>query len=229
MIDCMEKSSLVDIHPMGLSGLLVTLGKTIDPALNQRVHALDQTLCDSAPPGWIENIPGYATLLVRFDPLLVESACVETWVRETMPSLPAYPIDAGRLVEVPVVYGGDAGPDLPDLARRHSLTAQQVVELHTAPLYHVYMMGFMPGFAYLGGLNLALATPRLEKPRIRVPAGSVGIAGDQTGVYPIESPGGWNLIGRTTLPFFDPSAAEPFLLRPGDRVRFIAAEVLDGA
>jgi inhibitor of KinA len=225
----MENPSFPKIGPFGLSAWLVTFGESIDPQVNQQVHALDRALCASALSGWVENIPGYATLLVRFDPLRVDAAAVEAWVRAAMPSLPASAFDAGKVVEVPVVYGGEAGPDLAELARRHNLSIRQVVGLHTAPLYQVYMMGFMPGFAYLGGLEPALATPRLEKPRVHVPAGSVGIAGSQTGVYPIESPGGWNLIGRTALSLFDPSAAEPFRLRPGDQVRFIATEVLDGA
>ena len=126
-----------------------------------------------------------------------------------------------RLVEIPVRYGGEFGPDLPDVARHTGLTPERVIEMHAAAEYLVYFLGFAPGFAYLGGLPPELATPRLSAPRKRVPAGSVAIGGNQTGVYPIESPGGWRIIGHTDAKLFDPSAAEPVLLRMGDRLRFV--------
>ncbi len=126
-----------------------------------------------------------------------------------------------RLVEIPVRYGGEFGPDLADVARHTGLTPERVVEMHAAAEYLVYFLGFAPGFAYLGGLPPELATPRLSAPRKRVPAGSVAIGGNQTGVYPIESPGGWRIIGHTDAKLFDPNAAEPVLLRMGDRLRFV--------
>jgi len=126
-------------------------------------------------------------------------------------------------VEIPVVYGGESGPDLAFVAAHTGLSADEVIRRHTAPTYTVYFIGFTPGFPYLGGMDVRLTAPRLETPRARVPAGSVGIAGPQTGVYPLESPGGWRIIGRTHLPLFDLSAQPPSLLSPGDEVRFVRA------
>lgn len=126
-----------------------------------------------------------------------------------------------RIIDIPVIYGGEAGPDLPDVARHTGLTQKQVVELHSSIDYVVWFLGFQPGFPYLGGLPENLATPRRAEPRVRVPVGSVAIGGAQTGIYPLETPGGWNLIGRTELPLFNPSLSEPVLLRPGDTLRFI--------
>jgi len=142
------------------------------------------------------------------------------FLRERLTGLAVEALDAPRVVEIPVCYGGDLGPDLDDVARMHELSPDEVVRLHSAAEYLVYMIGFMPGFAYLGGLPERIATPRRKTPRTAVPAGTVGIGGRQTGVYPLVSPGGWNLIGRTPVKIFDIARAEPTLLGTGDRVRF---------
>jgi len=131
------------------------------------------------------------------------------------------PLPAPRVVTIPTVYGGEFGPDLPFVAEQCGLTEEQVIRLHTRPTYYVYMLGFTAGYPYLGGMPKRLTTPRLPSPRLRVPAGSVGIGGNQTGVYPVESPGGWRLIGRTPLTLFDPSWEVPVLIRPGDQVKFV--------
>jgi inhibitor of KinA len=144
------------------------------------------------------------------------------FLRERLGGLDVEELDVPRLVEIPVCYGGELGPDLDDVARAHGLTPDEVVALHTEAEYLVYMIGFMPGFAYLGGLPAQIATPRRKTPRTAVPAGTVGIGGQQTGVYPLVSPGGWNLIGRTPVKIFDITRAEPTLLLTGDRVRFRA-------
>ncbi|MDU3078398.1 MAG: 5-oxoprolinase subunit PxpB, partial [Mixta calida] len=141
---------------------------------------------------------------------------LQTWWEESEAAVPE-----SREVAIPVVYGGEAGPDLDVVARHCQMTPQQVVEAHAAVLYDVYFIGFQPGFPYLGGLDSRLHTPRRDEPRVQVPAGSVGIGGSQTGIYPLASPGGWQLLGRTTLPLFDPQQQPPTLLRPGDRVRFV--------
>ena len=132
-----------------------------------------------------------------------------------------------RLVEIPVCYGGELGPDLDDVARQHQITAQDVIDLHSGAVYLVYMVGFMPGFAYMGGLPAQLATPRRATPRTAVPAGTVGIGGSQTGVYPLESPGGWNLIGRTPVKVFEIAREPATLLTTGDRARFVPISARD--
>jgi KipI family sensor histidine kinase inhibitor len=161
-------------------------------------------------------------LLVHYDAAVLDYPAVEATVRAAASAAAELAAAPPRRVEIPVTYGGEAGPDLDFVARRAGLTPAQVVGLHTGREYRVYLMGFTPGFAYLGELDERIETPRLETPRLRVPAGSVGIAGRQTGIYPLESPGGWRLIGLTALTLFDPAAAAPFLLAPGDLVRFVA-------
>ncbi len=215
-----------NILPLGDSSLLIRLGDGIELATNLRVHALDARLRRASLHGIVETVPAYATLLVHYDPLLVtaeqltEALDAElAVVHEAMDRKP-------HLLEVPVRYGGEYGPDLSFVASYHRSTPHEIVRLHVSREYTVYMMGFTPGFPYMGKLDDALVTPRLETPRTRVPAGSVGIAGAQTGIYPIDSPGGWQLIGRTSLPLFELSAPEPFLFAPGDSVRF-AVESLD--
>lgn len=209
-------------QPAGDSALLITLGTQIDLALNRRVHALARRLSAHALAGVIECVPAYAAVLVQYDPLRLDYAEVLAWAQAQA----ALPLDAAQLtprrVEIPVHYGGADGPDLLDVAEAHHLTPEEVVRIHTSADYPVYMLGFTPGFPYLGGMDAAIATPRLETPRARVAAGSVGIAGGQTGIYPLESPGGWRIIGRTPLALFDPLRDPPTLLAPGDWVRFVA-------
>ncbi len=168
--------------------------------------------------------PGMGNLSWFFDPERLDStaACthlLKRWHALCDKPLPA--VEAGRLVEVPVHYGGDAGPDLADVARHHRIPARELVRLHSEAEYRVFFLGFLPGFAYLAGLPEALHTPRRATPRTAVPAGSVGIGGAQTGIYPCASPGGWQLIGRTALRLFDPEAQPTTLLQPGDRLRFV--------
>jgi inhibitor of KinA len=160
-------------------------------------------------------------LLVRFDPLESDHAAVESLVLSCLEQLPSILLPEPALVEIPVCYGGDFGPDLADVASLHNLSSAQVIELHASTMYTVYFLGFVPGFAYLGDLPEQLITPRLPAPRKQVPRGSVGIAGNQTGVYPCSTPGGWRLIGRTAVEIFRPDRAQMSLLSIGDRVRFL--------
>ncbi len=213
------------ILPLGDSALLVQLGDDIDLVTNQRVHALDARLRQSPPAGIVETVPAYATLLVHYDALVLTRTQVEEWLKEQLAHAEESTGRTSRRIEVPVRYGGEGGPDLPFVASYHHATAAEIVRLHTGRDYMVFMMGFTPGFPYMGKLDEALATPRLETPRTRVPAGTVGIAGAQTGIYPIDSPGGWQLIGHTSLPLFDLAAEQPFLFTPGDTVRFVAESV----
>ncbi len=213
------------IIPFGDSAVLVQFGDEIDPRINQQIHALDQVLQARPLPGVLEAVPAYATLLLIYDPLQLRMDQVSAWVMAGLDRISTASHPEPRHITIPVRYGGGNGPDLEFVASYHHIHPRQVVQMHTAREYVVYMMGFSPGFPYMGRLEKALAAPRLETPRTRVPAGSVGIAGFQTGIYPIESPGGWRLIGRTSVSLFDPTADQPFLFSPGDRVRFVAEAI----
>jgi len=168
-----------------------------------------------------EVVPGYVSLVIHFDPLETNLSAVQDGVQVLQSAAALQGAPPARRIEIPVRYGGEYGPDLDFVARQAGLTTAEVIRRHAAAEYVVYLMGFLPGFPYLGGLDATIAAPRLEVPRRRVPAGSVGIAGEQTGVYPLESPGGWRLIGRTTVTLFDLTAQPPCLLAPGDQVKFI--------
>lgn len=207
---------------MGDAALLVELGAELDIALNARVHALAQRV--DALRGVVATTPGYTTLLVEYDPALREYDALRQEIENALHTLDAPPPRAARVIEIPTRYGGTDGPDLDFVAWHSRLTAAQVIQLHTRVVYHVFMLGFAPGFPYLGVVDEKIAAPRLETPRARVPAGSVGIAGRQTGIYPRESPGGWRLIGRTDTKLFDPTQEPPTLLRAGDCVRFSPIE-----
>jgi inhibitor of KinA len=205
---------------------MVYLGDEIDPRglvnvdTHHRVLKLLRLL-EAEPIPFVRNLhPAYNSILIVFDPLTQDHWTLERILAHYIARLDSVALPEPRTVEIPVHYGGEDGPDLVDLAALHGLTPDRVIELHTAASYIVYFVGFVPGFAYLGGLPSELATPRLQSPRKRVPKGSVAIGGTHTGVYPFETPGGWRLIGRTPLDIFDPDSAELSRLRIGDRVRF---------
>ncbi len=214
--------------------LLVSFGETVDhelrgpdihgPGIYGNVVKLLRLL-QAEPIEGIRNLhPAYFSLLIKFDPLKLDHAEVRTRVSSYLARLEEAPLPTPREIEIPVCYGGEFGPDLDYVAAMHGITSGQAVELHCSARYIVHFFGFVPGFAYLGGLPSALATPRLETPRTKVPQGSVGIGGKQTGVYPLETPGGWRLIGRTPLTMFrrdEGGAGERMnLLQIGDQVRF---------
>jgi len=169
----------------------------------------------------VGGVPAYSSLAVIYDPTLIDFGGVKRAVEGVEASAESF---EGELVEIPVVYGGEYGPDLEFVAKHSGLSVDEVIEIHSKPVYRVYFLGFLPGFAYLGGMDERIAAPRLERPRLKVPSGSVGIAGKQTGIYPIESPGGWRLIGRTPLRLFNPEKEPPTLLQPGDRVKFVPVD-----
>ncbi|WP_296662911.1 5-oxoprolinase subunit PxpB [Paraburkholderia sp.] len=171
-----------------------------------------------------EVVPGMNNLTITFDPLAADTAALARALETAWCDADIAP-RAGRDIEIPVAYGGDNGPDLKTVAHYTGLNAAEVAARHAAGIYTVFFLGFQPGFAYLGGLDAALHTPRRREPRLAVPAGSVGIGGEQTGIYPAKSPGGWQLIGRTALTLFDPARNPPTLLLPGDRVHFTVAEL----
>ncbi len=207
--------------PAGDSAILVEFADEINDDANDRVHALAQFLRAQHRADILDLVPAYSSLLVCYDSLQIDFASMHDFLQASLQFAQSRLALAPRLVEIPVTYGGELGPDLPFIAQSSGLTETQVIELHSSVLYRVYFVGFLPGFAYLGSVPEKIAVPRLETPRTRVPAGSVGIAGRQTGIYPMESPGGWRLIGRTTTQLFDPNTDPPTLLHPGDRVKFV--------
>ena len=215
----------VRIVPASDASLLVSFGSDI--SLESHTQVLRLMRAFSKPSLGIRNLhPAFASVLIDFDPRRRSHAEIESLIRERMAASSDAPEPKSQLVEIPVCYGGAFGPDLEEVARHAGLPPERVVELHASIEYRVYFLGFSPGFPYLGGMPAELATPRLPAPRKRVPAGSVAIGGSQTGIYSIESPGGWRLIGRTALPLFDPTANPPARLRMGDRVRFLAVREL---
>lgn len=189
---------------------------------SRRVEALLRRL-QSNPISGVRNLhPAYSSLLVVFDVVLTDHDTVSVALEDALRNLDAVDLPEPRIVEIPVTYGGIAGPDLEEVAALHSLSPAEVVDIHSSAIYTVDFIGFVPGFAYLSGLDPRIATPRLETPRTSVPAGSVGIAGSQTGVYPFITPGGWQIIGRTESKMFETSRKNMSLLEIGDRVRFVA-------
>jgi inhibitor of KinA len=206
------------ILPAGDQAFTVAFGAGVDAQTSARVLAAAERLAAARPAGVTDVVPGYDHLLVAYDPLAVAPDDVRAWIAGQLEA-EASPL-FGRAVEIPVCYDPGLAPDLEPLAAEKGLTVEALAALHAAPAYRCYLLGFRPGFPFLGGLDDRLAAARLSSPRLRVPAGSVGIGGRQTGVYPVDSPGGWRLIGRTPLRLFDPGRAEPFLVRAGDTVRF---------
>lgn len=204
----------------GDSALFIELGEGIDPAVNARAIALADAMQAAAITGVRDVVPTYSSVAVYFDPLRTDyQALLDRIERESQ--RPAGPAAQSRpLIRIPVCYGGEFGPDLPEVAAFAHLGETDVVRLHSSAIYRVFMLGFVAGFAYMGTVDARIAVPRRAAPRVRVPLGTVGIAGVQTGIYPAETPGGWRLIGRTPLKPFDPGRDQPFLMRAGDRVQF---------
>lgn len=211
-------------HPAGDRSLVMEFGDGIEPAINARIRSMAKAIEHSSQIEIEEIIPTYRSIQIFYSPLKIDVAELREKLRAIEEALPE---DAGsdyRIVSIPTVYGGEYGPDLEFVAEHNGLSVAEVIEIHTSTDYLLYMLGFTPGFSYLGGMSERIATPRLLKPRVKIPAGSVGIAGSQTGVYPIDSPGGWQLIGRTPLKMYDPLAETPVLLKAGDYVRFVAID-----
>ena len=217
----MENS--IQFVPVGDCGVLAVCGDAINEAVNARVMALDRAVQDARLPGVTETVPTYAALLVCYDPLQTDPDTLTPALQRLAGELTRVqnPAAAGRLVEVPVCYGGAYGPDLAFVARHAGMTEQQVIAAHCGRDYRIFMLGFLPGFPYLGGLDERLFCPRLQTPRTRIPAGSVGIGGEQTGIYPLDSPGGWQLIGRTPLRLFTPASGGQLPYAAGARIRFV--------
>ncbi len=208
------------IHPLADTGLLLQLGEETSVALTRRIAALTAALDGAVLPGLIDLVPSYTTLMLTLDPALADAAAIAATARRVWAEEASTDPAPGRQVIIPIIYGGARGPDLADVAAHTGFTPGEVIARHSGASYTVVCLGFSPGFAFLIGLPPELETPRLANPRTHVPAGSVGIGGVQTGIYPVPTPGGWRLIGYTPEILFDPDRAEPFLLQPGDEVRF---------
>jgi inhibitor of KinA len=221
------------IAPLGDSALVIRVGTQIDEPTRRSVSAMVRALEDSRIPGAAEVVPGFTTVTVHYDPTslhmpddpaLTPHDVMHRHISSVLDGVVDDAAVDGNNIEIPVCYGGEFGPDLAEVASHTGLTMAEVIERHSTAEYRVHLLGFLPGFPYLGGMDPRLATPRRDTPRTAVPAGSVGIGGAQTGIYPLESPGGWQLIGRSPVILFDPLRSPPTLLAAGDLVRFRAID-----
>jgi inhibitor of KinA len=212
-----------EIVALGDACLSVVFEEKIDPAVNDACVALATQVERRQVRGVRDVVPGYHTLAVHFDRRVLSRSDLHQELERAIAEAAGHPVPAEREpIEIRVTYGGATGPDLTTVAAYANCSEQDAIRLHTAVVYRVYMIGFVPGFAHLGSVDPRIAMPRLDSPRIRVPAGSVGIAGAQTGIYPRETPGGWRIIGRTDAQLFDATRDKPSMLTAGDRVRFVA-------
>ena len=208
----------------GDSSVLIQFGNTIDPEINYRISATVQMMREQHIVGVTDIIPAFCSLLINYDPRVITFA----EIKERMEGILKMEIKAGakrkKVYEIPVCYGGEYGPDIQNIADHAGLSVEEVIDIHTSRDYLIYMLGFLPGFTYLGGLDERIHTPRLANPRIRIPAGSVGIGGSQTGIYPMDSPGGWQLMGLTPVKTYDPEREVPILVEAGDYIRFVPVD-----
>lgn len=215
-----SRAQALRLLPLGDAALTVEFGNEIDPILNERVIASANSLRAEGWPGVVDMVPTYRSLTIHVDPLRLDLATLSDRLLQFARTAPTSRTSSHTRHRIPVLYGGEWGPDLKELADFAQLSVAEVISLHRSVEYRVYLLGFSPGFPYLGIVPEPLAMPRLATPRTSVPAGSVGIAGSQTGIYPSATPGGWRLIGCTPIRLYRPTDATPFLLNPGDLVRF---------
>jgi len=221
----------VDIKPLGDSALIVQLGEGINPTLHKLVKSLSEIISTTSFKGIIEFVPAYNNITVYYNPFLVQSSHsgstsaydkVSNHINKLAQQITLDKNADTRIVTIPVCYGGEFGPDLENVASVNDLSIEEVIEIHTSSNCLVYMLGFAPGFPFMGGMDERIATPRRETPRLSIPRGSVGIAGKQTGIYSLETPGGWQIIGRTPLDLFLPKEFPPTLLQAGDQIQFVS-------
>jgi inhibitor of KinA len=214
------------LQPLGDNSVIIELGEDISRGIQQKVNKVSSFLDEQSFDWVVEYVPGFTTVAVFYDPLKIKTDTLpyEKVCEELSSYLEKLDVEEGaepRVVEIPVCYGGEFGPDLEEVAERNRLTPEEVIDIHSNGEYIVYMIGFAPGFPYIGGMDERIAAPRRKNPRLKIPAGSVGIAGKQTGVYPIETPGGWQLIGKTPRKLFLPEVDTPSLLQAGDQIKFV--------
>lgn len=206
--------------PLGDSSFIIKVGNSISVDSHKRIRAWTCAFQSEIIEGIVEVIPAYNELLILYDPLLIHFTDLLSTLKEIEKKINLNELPSASVVHIPVCYEDDFAPDIELVAETNNLTKNEVIELHSSVEYLVYMLGFTPGFCYLGGLDSRIITPRKDTPRLHVEAGSVGIAGNQTGVYPIDSPGGWQLIGKTPVPLFDPKREPIFLIEAGNYIKF---------
>lgn len=209
------------IKVTGDTSLAVIFGDEISNEMNEKVRSFDEILDNEKIPGVYETVPTYCQITIHYAPEIIRYNGLKERLEQLLMKSHHAASSGATVIEIPVIYGGEYGPDLDYVAEHNGLTKEEVIKLHSNPEYLIYMLGFTPGFPYLGGMDERIATPRLTSPREKIPAGSVGIAGKQTGVYPMDTPGGWQLIGRTPLTLYDPRNSNPILLDAGMHVRFV--------
>ncbi|MEA4846414.1 MAG: 5-oxoprolinase subunit PxpB [Clostridiaceae bacterium] len=205
----------------GDKGLIVEFGNEISDAVNEKVRNLYWAINKNEIPGIFEMIPTYRSLMIIYDPIKIELDSLIEKLAGIEKNMESIELPKPRIIEIPTIYGSEFGEDLSFVAEHNGISEDEVIKIHSSVDYRIYMLGFTPGFPYLGGMSEKIATPRLKTPRTKIPAGSVGIAGKQTGIYPIESPGGWQLIGLTPIKLYDPKNEVPILLQAGDYIRFV--------
>jgi KipI family sensor histidine kinase inhibitor len=214
----------VKILTAGDSSILIQFGNSIDPEINGKIAATVQLMREQHIEGVVDIIPAFCSLLINYDPRVISYDRMKTRMEQILSMEIAAGTRKKKVYQIPVCYGGSFGPDLDNIAEHAGLTPQEVIDIHTSTDYLIYMLGFLPGFTYLGGLDERIHTPRLSNPRIRIPAGSVGIGGSQTGIYPMDSPGGWQLMGMTPVKTYDPNREVPILVEAGDYIRFVPVD-----
>ena len=209
------------ILPAGDRALVADFGNVISEDVNRKVNALKKSLLAAKVAGVREMIPTYRSLLVEYNPSVISMQDLSRRIEAASLEGAGAKAEKKRVLEIPCCYGGQYGEDLAGLAELTGLSEKEIIDIHAGTEYRVYMLGFLPGFVYLGGMDERIAAPRLKSPRVSIPAGSVGIGGSQTGVYPMASPGGWRLIGMTPVDFYDPKREKPVLCEAGDYIRFV--------
>lgn len=205
----------------GDTSLAIVFDQVISVEINEQIRALDEAITEAKIPGVYETVPTYCSLTVHYDPVTIRYHELEEKITKLLDMTHHAEVSKPKVIEIPVCYGGDFGPDLDNVANHNNLTPEEVIKIHASGEYLVYMLGFTPGFSYMGGMDERIATPRHTTPRVLIPAGSVGIAGMQTGIYPIDSPGGWQLIGLTPIILYDAARETPILLDAGMYVKFV--------
>ncbi len=209
------------IQPLGDTGIIIQFGTEISEAIYQQIRQYVYWLEQSCIEGIVEWVPAYTTLAVFYRPNIISYDELSQKLLKIGEKIESMPVPDPIVIEIPTLYGKEAGPDIQFVAETNGLSEEEVVKIHSSSDYLIYMIGFVPGFPYLGGMDKRIAAPRKKTPRSRIPAGSIGIAGEQTGIYPLETPGGWQIIGRTPVKLYDPQKQDLILLKAGDYIRFV--------
>ena len=224
----MQTNPIYSIFPLGDNAILIDFGNELNESINQKVFAIFRKIKDQNMQGVLDVVPAYSSLTIHYDMMKIFEKAggravfdfITDQVKKIIEDNTEISFEENRKISIPVCYDKEFGIDLSYLANEKKLSIEEVIHLHTTKVYRVYMIGFLPGFAYMGEVDQKIQIPRKENPRTQIEAGSVGIAGEQTGIYPLQSPGGWQIIGRTPLQLFNKEKTEPVLLQPGDQIKF---------